>query len=70
MTPDLMVDGEVAWSVWHKAGIKLVPPLGEHDPAYVFLAEQAAAIERTRMRAIATLAKERAVGGRSGSGAA
>jgi hypothetical protein len=69
LTPDLMVDGEVAWSVWHKAGIKLVPPLAGDHPAYVFLSEQAATIERMRMRAIATLAKERTDGGCSGFGA-
>lgn len=69
LTPDLVVDGEVIWSVWHKAGIKLAPPLADDHPAYVFLSEQAVTIEQMRMRAIATLAKERAGGGRSGSGA-
>jgi hypothetical protein len=44
-------------------------PLADDHPAYVFLSEQAATIEQMRMRAIATLAKERAGGGRSGSGA-
>ncbi len=62
LTLDLMVEGEVAWSVWHKAGIKLVPPLAEDHPACVFLSEQAAVIERTRIRVIASLAKERAGG--------
>ncbi len=70
LTPDLVIDGEVAWSVWHKAGIKLMPPLAEDHPAHVFLSEQAAMIEKMRMRAIATLAKERARGSQSGSGAA
>jgi hypothetical protein len=69
LTPDLVVDGEVAWSVWHKAGIKLAPPLAGDHPAYVFLSEQAATIEQMRMRAIATLAKERTDGGCSGFGA-
>jgi hypothetical protein len=69
LSADLVLDGEVAWSVWHKAGINLLPPLAEDHPAYVFLSEQAATIERTRMRAIATLAKERAGGGRSGPAA-
>jgi hypothetical protein len=64
-----VVGGKVIWSVWHKAGIKLAPPLADDHSAYVFLSEQAATIEQMRMRAIATLAKERAGGGRSGSGA-
>ncbi|MBY0558651.1 MAG: PilZ domain-containing protein [Hyphomicrobium sp.] len=68
-SPDMVLAGEIAWSVWHKAGIKLLPALGETDPAYVFLCDQAAAIEQLRVRAIAAIAKERAgSAGHSGSG--
>jgi hypothetical protein len=67
--PDMSLTGEIAWSVWHKAGIKLVPPLDEADPAYIFLSDQASAIEQMRIRAISALAQERSGGaGHSGSG--
>ncbi|SFV34654.1 hypothetical protein SAMN04488557_2391 [Hyphomicrobium facile] len=68
-SPNMVLTGEIAWSVWHKAGIKLLPALGEADPAFVFLSDQAAAIEQLRVRAIAAIAKERAGrAGHSGSG--
>jgi hypothetical protein len=60
LTPDLVLEGEVAWSVWHKAGLTFLQPLTDDHPAYVFLAEQARAIERTRTLALASLAKDRA----------
>jgi PilZ domain-containing protein len=64
LTPEFALEGEIAWSVWHKAGIKLLPPLAEDDAAYVFLLDQAIAVDRTRIRAIMALAKERAGGPR------
>lgn len=68
-SPDMVLTGEIAWSVWHKAGIKLLAALDEADPAYVFLSDQAAAIEQLRVRAISAIAKERAGSvGQSGSG--
>lgn len=62
LTPELILNGEVAWSVWHKAGVKLSKPLTEDHPAYLFLLEQASAMERTRTLALASLAKDRARG--------
>lgn len=69
LTPDISLAGEVAWAVWHKAGIKLLPELDETQPAYLFLTEQASAIEQLRIRALASLAKDRAsAAGRPGRG--
>ncbi|MBS0268648.1 MAG: PilZ domain-containing protein [Proteobacteria bacterium] len=69
LTPDISLAGEVAWAVWHKAGIKLLPALDETHPAYLFLTEQASAIEQLRIRALTSLAKDRAsAAGRSGRG--
>lgn len=69
LTPDISLTGEVAWAVWHKAGIKLQPELDEMHPAYLFLAEQASAIEQLRIRALTSLAKDQArAAGRSGQG--
>lgn len=62
LTPDLKLKGQVAWAVWHKAGVKLFAPLAEDDPAYLFLTEQADAIERTRTLALVAIARERARG--------
>ncbi|MBN9247938.1 MAG: PilZ domain-containing protein [Hyphomicrobium sp.] len=71
LTPDISLTGEIAWSVWHKAGIKLLPELDETHPAYLFLTEQASAIEQLRIRALASLAKDRASAlRRSGQGSA
>ncbi|CAA2142110.1 PilZ domain-containing protein [Hyphomicrobium sp. ghe19] len=68
-SPDIVLTGEIAWCVWHKAGIKLVSALDEAHPAYLFLSDQASAIEQLRIRAIAAIAKERAGStGHSGSG--
>jgi hypothetical protein len=58
LTPDLALEGQVAWSVWHKAGINLLSPLTEDHPAYVFLAEQAKTIEHARTLALVSLAKD------------
>ncbi|MFT3731660.1 MAG: PilZ domain-containing protein [Hyphomicrobium sp.] len=60
LSPELTIDGQVVWSVWHKAGVKFVPALSEEHPAFVFLAEQASAIDRTRTLALASLAKDHA----------
>jgi PilZ domain len=60
LTPELVLEGQVAWSVWHKAGINLLSPLTDDHPSYVFLAEQAKAIERTRALALQSLAKDHA----------
>jgi hypothetical protein len=60
LTPEIALQGQVAWVVWHKAGIKFQEPLADGDPAYLFLAEQADAIERARTLALASLAKDRA----------
>lgn len=57
--PDLKVEGRIAWSVWHKAGVELLLALSETDPLYIFLSELAAEIERDRMRSIAALARQR-----------
>lgn len=45
--PDLSVVGTIAWAVWHKAGVKLSTALGEKDPVYAFLTEQAARLGQT-----------------------
>lgn len=68
-TPDMMLEGEIIWSVWHKAGIKFLADLDETQPAFLFLTEQASALERLRVRALSALAKDRAGGiGPSGRG--
>jgi PilZ domain len=60
LTPELRLEGEIAWAVWHKAGVKLREPLPEDDPAYLFLVARAEAIERARTLALIALAKDRA----------
>lgn len=60
LTPELVLEGRIAWSVWHKAGVELLEPLANGHPAYVFLTEQAKAIERTRTLALVSIAKDRA----------
>ena len=67
-TPDMMLEGEIIWSVWHKAGIKLLPELDETQPAYLFLNEQASELEQLRVRALSALARDRASMGPSGRG--
>jgi hypothetical protein len=61
LTPGLSVQGTIAWSVWHKAGVRFAAALTEGDGVHKFLAEQAAAIEQARVRAIAALARQEAV---------
>jgi hypothetical protein len=60
LTPELALEGRVAWSVWHKAGVKFLDPLADDHPAYIFLAEQAQNIERARTLALISIAKDRA----------
>lgn len=60
LTPHLSVEGTIAWSVWHKAGVKLSRPLAENDEIYMYLADQAAAIELARTRAVVALAQQHA----------
>lgn len=60
LTPELVLEGRVAWAVWHKAGVKLLEPLPDDHPAYIFLTEQAKAIERARTLALVSIAKDRA----------
>ena len=60
LTPDLSVEGTIACSVWHKAGVKLSRPLAENDEIYMYLADQAAAIELARTRAVVALAQQHA----------
>ncbi|WP_325024053.1 PilZ domain-containing protein [Hyphomicrobium sp.] len=60
LTPDMMLEGEIIWAVWHKAGIKLSRELDVTHPAYLFLTEQAAGLEQLRIRALSAVAKERA----------
>lgn len=59
-TPELSVDGEIAWAVWHKAGVKFRESLPGSHPTFLFLLEQATATERAKTLALAALAKERA----------
>jgi len=58
LTPELAVEGTISWAVWYKAGFKLIRPLAESDPAYVYLAEQAAEVEHARERAVLALAEQ------------
>jgi hypothetical protein len=60
LTPELSVEGVIAWSVWHKAGVKLLRPLAENDEVYLYLADQAAAMELARTRAVAALVQQHA----------
>ncbi|MBS0252946.1 MAG: PilZ domain-containing protein [Proteobacteria bacterium] len=59
LTPELIVEGQIAWSVWHKAGVKFLKPLTADDPAHLFLLDQARVMERARTLALASLAKDR-----------
>lgn len=61
LTPDIFVKGTIAWSVWHKAGVRFATTLAEGDRVYKHLAEQAAAIEQARIRAISALARQDAL---------
>lgn len=61
LTPDIAVEGTIAWLVWHKAGIRLTRPLAEADPAYRFLMEQAALVEQAHVHAIGILAQQEAI---------
>ena len=58
LVPDLHVEGVIAWSVWHKAGVTLSQPLAERDAVYMYLADQAAMIEQARTRAVIPLAQQ------------
>lgn len=60
LTPDITIEGTIAWLVWHKAGIQLTPSLTEADPAYRFLTDQAALFEQARVHAISVLAQQEA----------
>ncbi len=62
LAPELVLEGQIAWAVWHKAGVKFDAPLGENHQAYLHLAENAKAIERERTLALVALAKERSGG--------
>jgi hypothetical protein len=65
-TPDVVLEGTIAWLVWHKAGIRFTRALAEGDPAYTFLQEQAAILEQARVRALGALAQREAVKSRQG----
>jgi len=58
--PNLKVEGRIAWSVWHKAGVELSLALSVADPVYIFLSEQADETERDQVRSIAALARQHA----------
>lgn len=60
-TPDVSVEGTIAWLVWHKAGLQFTNPLQQDDPAYRFLMDRAALIERAHVRAIGVLAQQEAL---------
>lgn len=59
-TPDVSVEGTIAWLVWHKAGLQFTQALKQEDPAYRFLLERAAFIEQAHVRAISSLAQREA----------
>jgi hypothetical protein len=61
LTPELSVEGTIAWLVWHKAGVRLAHPFSEDDPAYQYLGSLAAILEQTHVRAIAALAQQEAI---------
>jgi hypothetical protein len=42
LSPVLKIEGVVVWSVWHKAGVKLPAALRDGEPAFIYLANQAA----------------------------
>jgi hypothetical protein len=60
LAPELSIEGQIAWVVWHKAGIRLPEALAADHPAYVFLQGQAEAVERARALALASLARDKA----------
>lgn len=60
-TPDITVEGTIAWLVWHKAGLQFTQSLKQDDPAYRFLMERAAFIEQAHVRAIGILAQRDAL---------
>ncbi|MBN9280901.1 MAG: PilZ domain-containing protein, partial [Hyphomicrobium denitrificans] len=59
-TPDISVEGTIAWLVWHKAGLQFTKPLKQDAPAYQYLVERAAFIEQAHVRAISSLAQREA----------
>ena len=60
-TPDVAVEGTIAWLVWHKAGLQFTQSLKQDDPAYRLLMERAAFIEQAHVRAIGSLAQREAL---------
>lgn len=60
-TPEIGIEGTIAWLVWHKAGIRFTHPLSEDDPAYIFLANQASIVEQAHVRAVSALAQREAI---------
>jgi len=59
-TPDISVEGTIAWLVWHKAGLQFTKPLKQDAPAYQYLVERAAFIEQAHVRAVSSLAQREA----------
>jgi hypothetical protein len=57
-SPTLATEGTVVWSVWHKAGVKLSAPLDETDSLYLYLSDQADALERARKQAVLAVAQQ------------
>ena len=64
-SPALATEGTVVWSVWHKAGVKLSAPLEETDNLYMYLSDQADALERTRKKAVLAVARQHAAKARA-----
>ena len=60
LTPELVLEGQIARTVWHKSGVQISQPLAEDDPAYRFLVEKADGMYRARDLALASLAQDRA----------
>jgi hypothetical protein len=64
-SPALATEGTVVRSVWHKAGVKLSSALEETDSLYLYLSDQADALERTRKQAILAVAQQHAAKARA-----
>ena len=58
LTPEIILEGGVAWVVWHKAGVQFTEPLSDDHPVHKFLSQHADAIDRAKQSALASLAKD------------
>lgn len=57
-TPQLVIEGTIAWLVWHKAGMRFLRPLTVSDPIHIYLTSEASKFSVARVRAVSALAQQ------------